>query len=415
MKNPKKLINNENGATIIYVAIILGVLVMFTALAIDVNHLYGVRNELQNAADAGALAGARLLISPDDGTIDGDAARQEGARIGGANKSGNQSIIISVDECDPGEECDVEVGHWSFTTREFTRSEDDQQYIDWETTSAKDLDTILTFINAVKVTAKRTDTPSFFARIFGYDDFSVSTEAVAYIGFAGTIPPEDVDQPIAICEQSITDDDGDYSCNVGRMIRANTDTAAWTNFVQTSCSAASNNSVRPLICANGNPETLFYGKIMQTTNGQANDSYKDFYDCWILNSSERTKAWNITLPVIACVDGQPQPCSELLGAVNVNVVWVNNNNDEQYKDVPTLMDVPSYPTFTCERVATTPQEIEAEGKICWDNFVEHFNLQDVVYDQKTIYFLPDCSYHKPVGLLGGENYGIMAEFPKLVK
>ena len=42
------------------------------ALAIDLSHLYVVRNELQNAADAGALAGARFLYN-EDGTLVNDA------------------------------------------------------------------------------------------------------------------------------------------------------------------------------------------------------------------------------------------------------------------------------------------------------------------------------------------------------
>ena len=37
------------------------------ALAIDVNHLYVVKNELQNAADSGALAGAVALYADLDG------------------------------------------------------------------------------------------------------------------------------------------------------------------------------------------------------------------------------------------------------------------------------------------------------------------------------------------------------------
>ena len=96
MKTSNSLIYNESGATIVYVAIILGVLVMFTALAIDVNHLYAVRNELQDAADAGALAGTGVLFNI-DGTLNRDGALLEGARIAIANKTGNgQKVKICI-------------------------------------------------------------------------------------------------------------------------------------------------------------------------------------------------------------------------------------------------------------------------------------------------------------------------------
>jgi len=55
------------------------------------------------------------------------------------------------------------------------------------------------------VVARRQATPaaSFFARIFGYQNFQLSAEAVAYLGFAGSLMPEEANQPIAICIQSI--------------------------------------------------------------------------------------------------------------------------------------------------------------------------------------------------------------------
>jgi len=59
----RQLIHNQDGAVAALVAVCLVVFIAFTALAIDVNHLYVVRNELQNAADAGALAGARFLLN----------------------------------------------------------------------------------------------------------------------------------------------------------------------------------------------------------------------------------------------------------------------------------------------------------------------------------------------------------------
>ncbi len=52
---------NEDGQAIIQVTISLVVLLGFLALAIDVGRVYAERRNMQNAADAGALAGAREL------------------------------------------------------------------------------------------------------------------------------------------------------------------------------------------------------------------------------------------------------------------------------------------------------------------------------------------------------------------
>jgi hypothetical protein len=52
---------SEEGQTLIYVAVAMVALLGLAALAIDGGHLYAERRAMQNAADAGALAGAREL------------------------------------------------------------------------------------------------------------------------------------------------------------------------------------------------------------------------------------------------------------------------------------------------------------------------------------------------------------------
>ncbi len=50
------------GQVLVLMAISMVVMLSFTALAVDVGHLLGARRTAQNAADAAALAGARLLL-----------------------------------------------------------------------------------------------------------------------------------------------------------------------------------------------------------------------------------------------------------------------------------------------------------------------------------------------------------------
>jgi len=49
----------------VYIALIMLLLISFFSLAADVGHLYLVKSQLQNAADAGALAGVGVTSSKD--------------------------------------------------------------------------------------------------------------------------------------------------------------------------------------------------------------------------------------------------------------------------------------------------------------------------------------------------------------
>jgi hypothetical protein len=67
---------------LIMVAIALVVLLGFVGLAIDVGHLYGERRRMQNAADAGALAGAREICFGDPSQAEARAREYAIARNG---------------------------------------------------------------------------------------------------------------------------------------------------------------------------------------------------------------------------------------------------------------------------------------------------------------------------------------------
>lgn len=60
--SPRRARNKERGQTILLVAVSMITLLGLAALAIDVVTLYVARSEAQRAADAGALAGAKMLV-----------------------------------------------------------------------------------------------------------------------------------------------------------------------------------------------------------------------------------------------------------------------------------------------------------------------------------------------------------------
>ncbi len=424
-----KKIKDKNGATAVIVALMIVVLIGMTALAIDIGHLYVVDNELHNAADAGALAGAQDLYN-DLGTAVNQNSNLIAYDVAIQNKS--ETIPVEVNWNSGGNTgTDIERGHWSFTTSTFTPNDSLAPVDLWDVTT-QELDLNTDFINAVRVTTRRESTPaiSFFARIFGHQSFARNNEAIAYIGFAGNLEPWTVDQPIAICKEAILDPLGRYTCGVGRFIHSGSSTGhqtgGWTNYSQDPCSTASANSVKPLVCGDGNPIPLSLGSGMGTTGGEVQVAFDKLITCWknaMFDSNSDSipdtnidtdgdgwpdKEWDLTLPVIICPGNNTGTCSEFVGVVKVKIVWITRTDKNQFNEVPMKMEDWSCPS------GFTPQQ-------CWDSFVNHFQLRDVLdntyapYLDKTIYFKPICEANVPEGGTGGENFGILAKRPVLVK
>ena len=100
-------IKNEKGVTLVYVALLLVVFLGMAALAVDVGYLMVSKNELQNAADAAALAGASYLypqISPSSPSPPawGTATTQATSAIG-LNKSSGTALTDGT----------VQTGYWN--------------------------------------------------------------------------------------------------------------------------------------------------------------------------------------------------------------------------------------------------------------------------------------------------------------
>ena len=77
---------------IVFVALIMIVLIGFLGLAVDVGHLYMVKSQLQNAADAGALAGAAAFNTALDPT-------NEALRLVRTNKSESLYLLDANVSC----------------------------------------------------------------------------------------------------------------------------------------------------------------------------------------------------------------------------------------------------------------------------------------------------------------------------
>lgn len=102
MRSLKRVLREEKGVVIIFVAIAIVVIFGFAVLAIDASLMQLAKTQLQNAADAGALAGANILAL-NNGYTNGPAgnANQEAIRIAGLNvaiQDVQRPVVISEDD-----------------------------------------------------------------------------------------------------------------------------------------------------------------------------------------------------------------------------------------------------------------------------------------------------------------------------
>jgi Flp pilus assembly protein TadG len=444
-----KTMKSERGAVLVLVALLLFVFIGVAALAVDLGHLYMVRNELQNAADAGALAGAANLytIDAETNTVsvnpDANLAALQAATANRATakhvEGGSNYLPVDVNTTAGVNLGDIQRGHWSFSSG-FTENpslEAISQEILWNSTFAE-LDANTALINAVRVTARRESNPasSFFARIFGYEEFFLSATAVAYLGFANTINPGEVDMPLAICRETI-ETNGELQCNFSRLInssdKSDANTGGWTNYSQNTeywppdvqCKNPTTNEVaglgsQPGLVCNGNPKPIVIGADMAVNGGAMEPVFAKLRDCW--DNHINTNGYvpmQSTMMVVQCNSlSNPNGCLKTYPPVKVEIIWITPKNisgniDKKYDDAPTQMQ---------KSDGTMWSSNHSDGFERWKSFVQAFNLVNPEgnyafndYYEKTIYAKPNCEEVTPMGTTGGTNTGILAKIPVLVQ
>jgi Flp pilus assembly protein TadG len=139
----------EQGQTIVLMALTVVTMLAMAALAIDVVTLYVARSEMQRAADAAALAGARAFVDSGVTSEPGNATLQTLAQ-----NMATAMINSTVQQNKIGGVQPALAGAPAF---DFTRPGNPQ----------------------LSVTLQRTDLPMFFARIWGSRPMTVTASAVA--------------------------------------------------------------------------------------------------------------------------------------------------------------------------------------------------------------------------------------------
>jgi hypothetical protein len=199
------LILESRGVTGVMTALVVAIFVAILALVIDLGHVHGVRNELQNAADAAALAGARALVRIEDYPV---VPASDPPFCGAAFEKAREAILANKSDgaslqMDLGATLDVTLGWWQWGTGNPTFTPYIYQYPGPDPVSG---DCSLDKINAVNVVVRRSDTgasagPSVFttfAKLFGWDSAPVVASSTAAIGY---LYKNCTPWPLGLCEE----------------------------------------------------------------------------------------------------------------------------------------------------------------------------------------------------------------------
>jgi hypothetical protein len=177
-------LRERRGLSVVLIAIVLMLLIVFVAMAVDYGRIKVTKVQLQNAADAGATAAATAMDTLPNGVVETQDRAAEAAAENfsldqtdsGDGMRQDASVDLVLDE-------DVEFGRWNYATQTFTKLDQENGGID-ERREA----------NAVRVWGRRVDQytdadgqtfardtglPLIFGSVFGQPKSNIQASATA--------------------------------------------------------------------------------------------------------------------------------------------------------------------------------------------------------------------------------------------
>jgi Flp pilus assembly protein TadG len=190
MKTYKKflsIIKGQKGAVAVIVALLLPVLFGVAALAVDIGYAVATKSELQNVADAAALAAVNqlgrdyLALPPaQQKTYVADSS----AIVTVVNEIASKNLAAGINmSINAG---DIVIGKWDKDTHTLTST--------------------LNQPNAVSIVARRDGSANgpitaIFAKLFGVQTLGVSARATAALNLLGRVGPGEIGMPVGISSQ----------------------------------------------------------------------------------------------------------------------------------------------------------------------------------------------------------------------
>ncbi len=288
------------------------------AVAIDLGHLYLVKSELQNAADAGANAAAMGLMGINPGAmspvpISPDCSRALSACQGivAANKADGQSLQLLTS--------DVSFGNWDKNQNRFasTGCSQPQQ------------------VNAVKVAVRKDLSANgavslVFAGLLpgGWSSKDLSAQALGLTGYVGYAPPGSGVFPLAIDDNKVPPQHAREPIRI-HLSPSTEDGGCWHTFNDRSPGAS---DLRGLINGSTPSPALEVGSLIKVTQGVADSVLQEFDSQF----TQRGGNWTVLVPVIPA--NSHNDWVQVLGFVALQITAVHSHGQDKYLDGITVPD-----------------------------------------------------------------------------
>ena len=194
-----RLISRTEGSVAIICALGLVAFLGVVSLAVDMGQLYTVRNELQNVADAAALAAAGNLIHDYGAGAVRDAAAAQQAVLTVAQRQSQLSGQPAVDNAGR-DDLTIIFGAWDIYAGNPATA-----WTEIGPNCSSDSNA-----NGVKVTIRRSSgtvygpVSNFFGGIMGLNTSQVAATAIAYLGYTHEVPTATVKVPLTLPDTVLT-------------------------------------------------------------------------------------------------------------------------------------------------------------------------------------------------------------------
>ena len=214
----QSLLKSERANVAAVVAVSITALLGLTGAAVDMGMIYAARGELQNAADAAALAGANTLIAYQGDLVaiaQPSVAETTARNLTEANTTLNDPLTMRSE--------DLTMGFWDAQVGDFDAA---------RTGPSGDPDDL----TALRVKLRRDDlanspVSTWFASALGIDQVPLSVVSTGHLGYAGSTQEGQVTLPIALLPDAISDGGDGPICDIFLMFHnENNETVQWTTF-----------------------------------------------------------------------------------------------------------------------------------------------------------------------------------------
>lgn len=321
----KTFLSNERGVTAVFIAILIVFLTAMVSFSVDLGFAWVTKNELQNIADAAALAGARQLgviyeeLPPDQQQdksrplTDSEKAQVLAfvEQVADLNRAGGLSGI-AIDTAS-----DVSIGTWNFATKTLTPTSNRP--------------------TAVMVIARRDGNmngpiSTFFANVMGISSMNVAATATAALGPLGYMPPGTGNFPVGISKRWF-DEGNDCGDSIKFHPTGTLDgCAGWHTFTTAPANA---NSLRQILTglADGSyesPEVYAGDTQLQFVGGTVGSVFGEMKALYDAKKDPVTGEWDVKIPVYDSDDcGNPGGAITIVGFATATVTQVIETPDKQ--------------------------------------------------------------------------------------